>query len=65
MKDVLAKCLGTTNPINMVRAAEEGLRSLRRPEDIAMQRGKTVREILGKPEAPEAAAVAAPAVAGE
>ena len=66
MKDVLAKCLGTTNPINMVRAAEEGLRSLRRPEDIAMQRGKTVREILGIRETagPEAAvaAVAAPAV---
>ena len=46
--DVLTKCLGTTNPINMVRAAEQGLRSLRRPEDIAMQRGKTVREVVGK-----------------
>ncbi len=46
--DVLAKCLGSTNPINMVRAAERGLRSLRRPEDIAVQRGKSVREILGK-----------------
>jgi hypothetical protein len=32
----------------MVRAAEQGLRSLRRPEDIAMQRGKTVREVVGK-----------------
>jgi hypothetical protein len=31
----------------MVRAAEQGLRALRRPEDIALQRGKTVREILG------------------
>jgi len=48
VKDVLTKCLGTTNPINMVRAAEQGLRALRRPEDIALQRGKTVREILGK-----------------
>ena len=45
--DVLTKCLGTTNPINMVRAAEAGLRGLRRPEDIALQRGKTVREVLG------------------
>ena len=36
VKDVLTKCLGTTNPINMVRAAEQGLRSLRRPEDIAL-----------------------------
>ena len=45
--DVLTKCLGTTNPINMVRAAEQGLRSLRRPEEIAALRGKTVREVLG------------------
>jgi small subunit ribosomal protein S5 len=55
--DVLAKCLGTTNPINMVRAAEQGLRALRRPEDIALQRGKTVREILGKAPADQAEAV--------
>jgi small subunit ribosomal protein S5 len=61
VKDVLTKCLGTTNPINMVRAAEQGLRSLRRPEDIALQRGKTVREIVGKGPAPEAAPAAAPA----
>ncbi|HZJ03584.1 MAG TPA: 30S ribosomal protein S5 [Thermoleophilia bacterium] len=45
--DVLTKCLGTTNPINMVRAVEQGLRSLRRPEEIAALRGKTVREVLG------------------
>lgn len=47
VRDVLTKCLGTTNPINMVRAAETALRSLRRPEDIAALRGKTVREVLG------------------
>jgi small subunit ribosomal protein S5 len=46
--DVLTKCLGTTNPINMVRAAEQGLRALRRPEDIAMQRGKTLVEVIGE-----------------
>ena len=65
VKDVLAKCLGTTNPINMVRAAEQGLRSLRRPEDIALQRGKTVREVLGMP--PRVAAETAPpaSAAGE
>jgi small subunit ribosomal protein S5 len=45
--DVLAKCLGTTNPINMVRAAEQGLRSLRRPEEVAALRGKSIREVLG------------------
>jgi len=60
--DVLAKCLGTTNPINMVRAAEQGLRALRRPEDIALQRGKTVREVLGmRPVQEESAPVAAAA----
>jgi small subunit ribosomal protein S5 len=57
--DVLTKCLGTTNPINMVRAAEKGLRSLRRPEDIAMQRGKTLVEVLGERKAK--VTVAAPA----
>ena len=48
VRDILTKSLGTTNPINMVRAAEQGLRALRRPEDIARQRGKTINEILGK-----------------
>jgi ribosomal protein S5 len=61
--DVLTKCLGTTNPINMVRAAEQGLRSLRRPEDIALERGKTVREILGSGPAEEPAEAAEPAAA--
>ena len=64
VRDVLTKSLGTTNPINMVRAAEQGLRALRRPEDIAMQRGKTVREIVGMGPV-EAPAPAAAAPAGE
>ncbi|MCL4368280.1 MAG: 30S ribosomal protein S5, partial [Actinobacteria bacterium] len=60
VKDVLTKCLGTTNPINMVRAAEAGLRQLRRPEDIAALRGKSIREVLGveRPAAAEAAPAA-------
>jgi small subunit ribosomal protein S5 len=61
--DVLTKSLGTTNPINMVRAAEQGLRSLRRPEDIAMQRGKTIAYVTGKRPAEQTPAVAAPAPA--
>jgi small subunit ribosomal protein S5 len=59
IRDVLAKSLGTSNPINLCRAAEAGLRALRRPEDVARLRGKGVRDILGAPEAaalPEAAA---------
>ena len=49
IRDVLAKSLGTTNPINMLKAAVDGLRSLRRPEDVARARGKSVRDILPLP----------------
>jgi small subunit ribosomal protein S5 len=46
LKDVLAKSLGTSNPINLCRAAEQGLKNLRRPEEVAKLRGKRVSEIL-------------------
>jgi len=45
--DVLSKSLGTQNPINLVKATVEGLRGLRRPEDVAELRGKTVAHVLG------------------
>ncbi len=45
--DVLAKCIGSNNPINVVRATMQGLQQLHSPEDIAAKRGKTVEEILG------------------
>jgi len=52
IRDVLAKSLGTTNPINMLKAAEQALRGLRRPEDVALARGKVIRDVLPwKPEA--------------
>ncbi len=56
IKDVLAKSLGTTNPINMLKAAEQALRQLRRPEEVAKARGKQISEVLPykKPEIPEA-----------
>src|SRR5581483_7035441 len=38
IRDVLAKSLGTTNPINMLKAAETALRELRRPEEVAKSR---------------------------
>src|SRR4029078_528613 len=41
-RDVLSKSLGTQNPINLVKATVDGLQSLRRPEDVAKLRGKTV-----------------------
>jgi small subunit ribosomal protein S5 len=46
IRDVLAKSLGTTNPINMAKATVAGLKSLRRPEDVAKMRGKTIAEVL-------------------
>ena len=46
IRDVLAKSLGTTNPINMAKATVQGLQNLRRPEDVAKMRGKTITEVL-------------------
>ena len=46
VKDILAKSLGTTNPINMLKATVNGLQSLRRPEDVARIRGKTASDVL-------------------
>jgi len=47
IQNVLAKCYGSTNPVNVVRATFNGLRDMRSPEDIAGKRGKSVEEILG------------------
>src|SRR5205823_2703727 len=46
IRDVLAKSLGTTNPINMTKATVDGLRNLRRPEDVARIRGLTITQVL-------------------
>ena len=55
VRDVLAKSLGTTTPINMTRATVNGLRRLVRPEDVAQLRGKTIAEVLPVPRAARAA----------
>lgn len=47
VQNVLAKCYGSTNPVNVVRATINGLKAMKSPEDIAAKRGKTVDEILG------------------
>jgi small subunit ribosomal protein S5 len=45
--NVLAKCYGSTNPVNVVRATFRGLQNMRAPEGIAEKRGKTIEEISG------------------
>lgn len=45
--DVLAKCIGSTNPYNIVRATLNGLKQMNTPSEIAAKRGKTVEEIMG------------------
>lgn len=47
VQNVLAKCYGSTNPVNVVRATFEGLRHMRSPDQVAARRGKRVEDILG------------------
>jgi small subunit ribosomal protein S5 len=69
VRNVLAKSLGTTNPINMAKATIVALKELRRPEDVARIRGKQISEVLPlpaikvAPQQEEAAAVVAAVVA--
>jgi len=51
VRNVLAKSLGTTNPINMAKATVAALQDLRRPEEVAKIRGKRVSEVLPLPAA--------------
>lgn len=44
--NVLAKCIGSSNPINVVRATFKALKSIETPESVAAKRGKTIEEIL-------------------
>jgi small subunit ribosomal protein S5 len=47
VKNVLAKAVGSRNPINLVRATIKGLQQISSPQQIAAKRGKKVEEILG------------------
>lgn len=46
VQNVLAKCYGSTNPVNVVRATFNGLKGMTSAEQVAAKRGKTVEEIL-------------------
>ena len=46
VRDVLAKCIGTNNAINVVRATMNGLVNMDDPEFVAAKRGKPVDEIM-------------------
>src|SRR6266536_3008837 len=46
IRDILAKSLGTTNPINMLKATVNGLQRLRRPDEVAATRGLTISQVL-------------------
>lgn len=47
VRDILTKSLGSNNANNMVRATMQGLQSLKRVEEVARLRGKSVEELLG------------------
>jgi len=47
VQNVLAKCFGSTNPYNVVRATLNALESMSTPAQIAAKRGKSVDEIMG------------------
>jgi small subunit ribosomal protein S5 len=49
IKDILSKSMGSSNQINIVKAAMAGLRSLRRPEEVARLRGREIHEVAPKP----------------
>jgi small subunit ribosomal protein S5 len=46
VQNVLAKCYGSTNPVNVVRATFKALKEMASPDSIAAKRGKSVEEIL-------------------
>jgi small subunit ribosomal protein S5 len=49
IKDVLSKSMGSSNQINILKAAVAGLQGLRKPQDVATLRGRDVHEVAPKP----------------
>ena len=50
VKNVITKSLGTSNAMNIVKAAAEGLKAMESPEQVAARRGVTVDEMFGRKE---------------
>jgi small subunit ribosomal protein S5 len=49
IKDILSKSMGSSNQINIVKAAVAGLHSLRKPQEVATARGREVNEVAPRP----------------
>jgi small subunit ribosomal protein S5 len=49
IKDILSKSLGSSNQINILKAAVAGLQALRKPEEVARSRGREVHQVAPKP----------------
>ncbi|MAQ08617.1 MAG: 30S ribosomal protein S5 [Gammaproteobacteria bacterium] len=47
VRNVLAKCYGSTTPVNVVRATFKGLQNMRSPESVAEKRGLSVEQMTG------------------
>ena len=47
VQNVLAKCYGSTNPVNVVQATYKGLKDMRSPDEVAAKRGKELGELAG------------------
>jgi small subunit ribosomal protein S5 len=67
IRDILAKSLGTPTPINMLKATVDGLKRLRRPDEVARIRGRTISDVLPPSRRPreEPGAAQAPVAAVE
>ncbi|MFN3075706.1 MAG: 30S ribosomal protein S5 [Alphaproteobacteria bacterium] len=59
VQDVVAKCIGTTNPHNMIKATFDALNMLMSPRAVAAKRGKKVGEIISRRDGVSAAATSA------
>lgn len=46
IKDILAKCVGSRTPVNVVRATVNGLLNMATPETVAEKRGKKIKDII-------------------